>query len=338
MKRTEFNPAKLGAFVIGALLLAAAAIILWGPLNGLWEKRYVIFFDETAAGLDTGATVRLNGVAIGNVDSIDLFYDQTNKVYTAVVVQLDRQKLRRISMGGHPFDGMLRSKEVTAQLGISGLISLKLYVELKVEVEPLKAEGYRKWKYSEYRKYYGNKDWIPARQSTIAKVMEKMEELMNSEGISKLISSVTRLLEESDTNHLVIKVAGTLDSIHDAGTNVSDFLQANRDEIKITLNHLTQLASNSLSKVDGAADSLNTNLAKFGTDTDVLATNFAALRMSLDARSKELGVLLRGAAALPPQTAETLRELQDTLQSLQRLVDYLERHPDSVLRGRAKEK
>ena len=52
MRRTEFNPAKLGAFVVGALLLAVAAIILWGPLNGLWEKRYVIFFDETATGLD----------------------------------------------------------------------------------------------------------------------------------------------------------------------------------------------------------------------------------------------------------------------------------------------
>jgi paraquat-inducible protein B len=338
MTRTEFNPAKLGAFVIGALLLAVAAIILWGPLNGLWEKRYVIFFDETAAGLDAGATVRLNGVAIGKVDSIDLFYDPSNRVYTAVVVQLDRQKLRRISMGGHPFEDMLHNKEISAQLGISGLISLKLYVELKVEGEPLKGEGYRKWKYSEYRKYYGNKDWIPARQSTIAKVMEKMEELMNSEGISKLIGSVTRLLEESTTNRLIFKAASALDSIHDAGTNASDFLQANRDEIKITLSNLTQLASNSLSKVDGAADSLNTNLAKFGTDTDVMATNFAALRISLDARSKELGVLLRGAAALPPETAETLRELQDTIQSLQRLIDYLERHPDSVLRGHAKEK
>ena len=218
------------------------------------------------------------------------------------------------------------------------MISLKLYVELKVEVEALKPETYRKWKYSEYRKYYGNKDWIPARQSTMAKMMEKVEELLNSEGISRLIGGVTRLLDESATNRLIFKAASAFESIHDAGTNASDFLQANRDEIKITLNRVTQLVSNSLTKVDGAADSLNTNLAKFGSDTDLMATNIAALRMSLDARSKELGVLLRGAAALPPQTAETLRELQDTLQSLQRLIDYLERHPDSVLRGRAKEK
>jgi hypothetical protein len=132
MTRTEFNPAKLGAFVIGALLLAVIAIILWGPLNNLWQKKYVIFFDETSKGLEAGATVRLNGVSIGNVNSIDLFYDQTNKVYSAVVVQLDRTKVKRISKGGQSFDDMLRAKELSAQFGISGVVSLKLDVDLEI--------------------------------------------------------------------------------------------------------------------------------------------------------------------------------------------------------------
>ena len=147
MTRTEFNPAKLGAFVIGAVLLAVTAIILWGPLNGLWQKKYVIFFDETSTGLDAGATVHLNGVAIGKVDSIDLFYDQSNKVYSAVVVQLDRTKVKRVSKGGQSFDDMLKGKEISAQLGISGVVSFKLDVALQVgprlveavQLEPLSA-------------------------------------------------------------------------------------------------------------------------------------------------------------------------------------------------------
>jgi ABC-type transporter Mla subunit MlaD len=91
-------------------------------------------------------------------------------------------------------------------------------------------------------------------------------------------------------------------------------------------------------KLDGAADSVQTNLATFGADMDVMATNFASLRTNLEARSAELGVLLRGAAPLPPQAAEDLRSLQDTIQSLQRLIDYVERHPESLARGRATEK
>jgi hypothetical protein len=36
MTKTEFNPAKLGAFIIGALVLALTALYLWGPIRELW--------------------------------------------------------------------------------------------------------------------------------------------------------------------------------------------------------------------------------------------------------------------------------------------------------------
>ena len=343
MTRTEFHPAKLGAFVVGALLLAVAAIILWGPLNGLWEKRYVIFFDETATGLEPGATVRMNGVAIGRVDSIDLFYDQTNKVYSAVVVHLDRDRVKRISKGGQSFDDMLRGREVSAQLGISGLVSFKLSVDLKIE--PLRAYEYRSWKNSEYQKYYGDDKWIPARESTIAKVIDKLEDVLNSEGITNLLGSVSRILDESTTNHLVFKTSAAIEAIRVLATNANEILLANRDQIAVAVSQIAQMASNAapkldraFTKLDGAADSVQTNLAAFGADMDVMATNFASIRTNLEARSAELGVLLRGAAPLPPQAAEDLRSLQDTIQSLQRLIDYVERHPESLARGRATEK
>ena len=343
MTRTEFNPAKLGAFVIGSFALAVIAVILWGPFHGFWQKRYVIFFDETATGLEVGATVRLNGVAIGKVDSIDLFYDQTNRVYSAVVVQLDRQKLKRISKGGQSFDDMLEHKEISAQLGIAGVVSFRLYVELKVE--PLTAGEYRAWNHSEYEQYYGDDDWIPARVSTIAKVMERLEDVLNTEGITNLIASISKLLEESATNRLVFKASAAIDAIHVLATNVNEILLTNKDQIAVAVSNIARLASNAPPKLDkvfaklyDAADSVQTNLDKFGTDTDSMAANFAIIRTNLEARSAELSVVLRGAAPLPPQTAETLRNLQDTIESLQRLIDYVERHPDSLLRGRAKEK
>jgi ABC-type transporter Mla subunit MlaD len=343
MTRTEFNPAKLGAFVLGALLLAVLAVILWGPLNGVWEKRYVIFFDETATGLDPGATVRLNGVSIGRVDSIDLFYDQTNKVYSAVVVKLDRDRVKRISKGGQSFDDMLRGREVSAQLGISGLVSFKLYVDLKIE--PLRAYEYRTWKNSEYQKYYGDDEWIPARESTIAKVIEKLEDVVNSAGITNLLGSVGKILDESATNHLVFKASAAIEAIRVLATNANELLLTNRLQIAMAVSQIAELASNTapkldktFAKLDGAADSVQTNLAAFGADMDLIVTNFASIRTNLEARSAELGVLLRGAAPLPPQAAEDLRSLQDTLQSLQRLIEYVERHPESLARGRATDK
>ena len=343
MTRTEFNPAKLGAFVIGALLLAVVAIILWGPLNNLWQKKYIIFFDESSKGLDVGATVRLNGVAIGNVNSIDLFYDQSNKVYSAVVVQLDRTKVKRISKGGQSFDDMLRAKELSAELGISGVVSLKLDVAL--EVGPLREGDCRIWKYREYREFYGDTDWIPARQSTIAKVLAKLEEVLNGPGITNLIGSVGKLLDDTTTNHLILHTTETIKAIGVLATNVNEILLTNKEHFKMTLSNLTDFTATagpelqkSLAKLEIAADSVTTNMAAFGSNTDIMATNFYSVRTNLDARSAELGVLLRGADALPPQAVETLRSLQDTIESLQRLIDYVERHPDSLLRGRAEEK
>jgi paraquat-inducible protein B len=343
MTRTDFHPAKLGAFVVGALLLVVAAVILWGPLNGLWEKKYVIFFEETATGLDPGATVRLNGVSIGRVDSIDLFYDQTNKVYSAVVVKLDRERVKRISKGGLSFDDMLRGREVSAQLGISGVVSFKLYVDLKIEL--LRPDGYRAWKNSDYQKYYGDDEWIPARESTIAKVIDKLEDVLNSEGITNLIGSVGRILDDSTTNHLVLKTSAAIDAIRVLATNANEILLTNREEFAMAVRNIAQLSSNAgpkldlvFAKVGSAADSIQTNLATFGTDVDQMATNFASIRTNLEARSAELSVLLRGASALPPQAAEDLRSLQDTIQSLQRLIDYVERHPESLARGRATQK
>jgi paraquat-inducible protein B len=343
MTRTEFNPAKLGAFVIGAFLLAVIAIILWGPLNNLWQKKYVIFFDESAKGLDVGATVRLNGVSIGHVNSIDLFYDQSNKVYSAVVVQLDRTKVKRISKGGQSFDDMLRNKELSSELGISGVVSLKLDVALVVGL--LKEGDYRSWKYREYREFYGDIDWIPARQSTIAKVLAKLEDVLNGPGITNLIGSVGKILDDTSTNHLILETTSTIKAIRVLATNVNEILLTNKDYLTTTMSHLTEFSSEAgpelrktLAKLDVAADSVQTNMAAFGSGVDVMATNFYGIRTNLDARLAEIGVLLRGAAPLPPQAAETLRGLQDTLESLQRLIDYVERHPDSVLRGRAKEK
>jgi paraquat-inducible protein B len=352
MSRTEFHPAKLGAFVVGAMLLAFMAAILWGPLNDLWQKRYVIFFDEAATGLDPGANVRLNGVGIGKVTSVDLFFDpsQTNKVYSAVVVQLNSQSLKRISKGGQSFDDMLKNREISAQLGISGVISFKLDVELKIE--RLKSGEYRAWTVSEYREYFGEREWIPARESTIAKMMEKLNDVLNTEGIPSLLSSLTGLMDTNNSNGLVFKTSATMDSVRVLAGNVNETLLSNTNDLKLAVSNLARLYTNGEPNLNTVLSNLNDvvvsaratlgrvdiGVGKFGAGVDFLTNRLAEVQTNLEARSAELGVLLRGASSLPPQTAETLRSLQDTIESLQRLIDYVKLHPEALVRGRAQEK
>ena len=64
-KRTD--SALIGAFVIGALALVVAAVLVWG--SGLFREtaEYVCYFEGSLNGLENGAPVKVRGVAVGKV-------------------------------------------------------------------------------------------------------------------------------------------------------------------------------------------------------------------------------------------------------------------------------
>ncbi len=67
------NPAVIGAFVVGAVVLAVAGILIFG--SGRMFKhtsKYVCFFPGAVDGLAVGALVKLKGVEIGSVTDIRL--------------------------------------------------------------------------------------------------------------------------------------------------------------------------------------------------------------------------------------------------------------------------
>lgn len=63
--------ARLGAFVLSSLAIAAGAVIVFGAGNLLRGKFLVeSYIDESVQGLDAGAAVKFRGVQVGRVESI----------------------------------------------------------------------------------------------------------------------------------------------------------------------------------------------------------------------------------------------------------------------------
>ena len=62
------NPVMIGGFVVGAVVLLATGVALFGG-SELFAKRYnyVAYFEEQTKGLRVGSNVILNGVRIGYV-------------------------------------------------------------------------------------------------------------------------------------------------------------------------------------------------------------------------------------------------------------------------------
>src|ERR1051325_3053280 len=135
--KTKFNPGVIGAFVIGGFALLVIALLSFGGVSFFTKpQRFVVYFDESIHGLDKGSPVKLRGVRIGRVTSLNIRYDEkTNKSVVAVVCEFS-QNIVTDPKGGE-FDvssraqlQMLVDKGLHAQLGVLGLATGLLFVEL----------------------------------------------------------------------------------------------------------------------------------------------------------------------------------------------------------------
>src|SRR5215470_5003382 len=73
LMRTQANARLVGAFVLGAIVLAIAAVAVLGS-GRLFRKTYpfILVFRGNVNGLRVGAPVKIKGVTIGSVTDIGL--------------------------------------------------------------------------------------------------------------------------------------------------------------------------------------------------------------------------------------------------------------------------
>src|SRR5258706_1731241 len=71
------HPARIGAFVIGSIVLAVVAVMIWGS-GALFERKYeyVCYFPYSVSGLSKGAPVKYRGVEVGVVKDIKVRFRQ----------------------------------------------------------------------------------------------------------------------------------------------------------------------------------------------------------------------------------------------------------------------
>jgi phospholipid/cholesterol/gamma-HCH transport system substrate-binding protein len=119
--------ARLGAFIVVALIVLAAGVFIIGSKNYLFRSTYQLKTQfDNVAGLANGADVQVGGVHSGTVHSIDLPHKPGEKV--TVVIDLDKSTheiIKRDSVASIETEGVLGNQFLAISFGSAGQADVK---------------------------------------------------------------------------------------------------------------------------------------------------------------------------------------------------------------------
>ena len=328
------NPTLIGAFVVGAVLLLATGVALFGGAE-LFAKRnfYSAYFVQDTKGLREGSNVVLNGVRIGFVSGVALYVDQkTFESQTEVTIEVLPESFIVTRDGSVIGEGMRKAvshEELIKKGGLRAMIQTESLVTgqslvqlaLRPDTEPV----FRAGPDSRYPE-------IPTMPSGIQELMGKVEAWiadltgnLDPEDIGQTIESLLHGIDELANSQDIRAALAGLDRIVN---------KEETQELTVTLNS----AFTEFDKASRDAGALFTNADKAVAELDIdLQPVVERMVGALDEAQKTLAaatLTLRGDSAEGHQLVTTLKEVEGAARALREFLDFLDRNPEALIRGK----
>lgn len=329
------NPAAIGVFVVGAVILAVVSVVIFGS-GTLFTKteKFILYFEDSINGLDVGAPVKFKGVRIGQVTDIRIRFNQNDESpHVPVFIQIDTDRLTNtlgvnVDLANDEiFRDQVEYQGLRGQLQQASFVTGMLFIEL--DYYPDSGPAY----YVQQPKEDGEKEYkeIPTISSGLTEVIKKVTTMVDK--ISKI-----------DFQGMGEKINDILVRVDDGIADIQ--FKAINDKAMELLNNLDEITEDpELKKVAG---NLNTTLNEGQTfiknlDKDVevlvedLRTTLKSARGTLnriDGLTDNVNNMIEPESPLRYQLQDAFVELSDALRSIRVLADYLERNPSALLIGK----
>jgi paraquat-inducible protein B len=271
-------------------------------------ETYLLEFRESVRGLTIGAPVDFRGVVIGEVMSIDVKFDPATKEITVPVrIRMYTERLRGTQgstiyrterqVDEKPFLDQLVQRGFRAQLRTANLLTAQLYVALDFFPSAKKVSV----------------DWAQT-PPEIPTMPGSLQELQAS------LASIAGKLDKVPFDQIAAQLTRTLES----GQRT-----------------FAKLDAESLPALRGTLDEAKKTLSNAGTMIEQIGTKTMPEAQAALAQAKKtlasIDQTLAPEAPLRRDLQESLREVGRAAQSFRVLADYLERHPEALLRGRSED-
>lgn len=336
----------IGAFVLGALALVFGGILILGS-GALFRdiKEVIMFFDGSVGGLQVGAPVTFRGVAIGEVSGIQIVYGAENQEFLIPVsAQIYPDRIRKISPNSKklmPQD--LLDMGLRAQLQLQSFITGQLSIQLDFFPDaPVRLIGPDKAGFS------ARVLEIPTIPTPLQKIEQSIQQIPLDEVIRDARDTLTSI-RDILTSPAIPDIIANLKQVSQNAVGLTQSaetrLAAMGAQVDLTLKELRTLAvsANAQIKTIGPAiddsrallQSLNRRVEPLAAEVSSTAAEFRAALKQSEAVLANLSSMTADNAGLRYSLELFLTELAATARSLRTLSDYLDRYPDSLLRGKA---
>jgi paraquat-inducible protein B len=349
----QANKTVIGVFVVIAIVLAVAAVIVFGSGKFFSHTATVVaFFEGSVKGLRAGAPVTFRGVPIGEVKSIQVVYNPKDQSFwIPVILELEPDKIQDWGayikqVARSERNQMLIKAGLRAQLQMQSLVTGQLSVDL--DFYPDKPAHLVKPEIPELKIPYPE---IPTIKTPLQEISETIQQFPLPEiaqDISRSLKGIERLVNSANLTESLEGVNEPVKEIKSLVKNVNSKVDVLAGDLDLTIKETHTLVG----KLNDHAGSILADIDQTTSDTRKLVKNLdnqlpplaASLKATLDATEaslvqarKTLKTIEYAAGENSPiryELSDALNEIAGAARSVRVFADYLEQNPEALLRGK----
>ncbi len=319
------NKTAIGAFVLGALVLAVAGILTFG--SGVLfrsQERYVMYFDGDLKGLNIGAPVAFRGVRVGEVTDISVFIENNPLKFTVpVMVEIDPRRFHHSEGTGRRPKGeadlaTLIEKGMRAQLSLQSIVTGQLMIQMDFYPDSavsLKGDG----KIPE----------IPTIPSSFERLTQALEKISFRELVDNINQAVRQVGGILDKNEME-KVLGSIRTAADAVGGLARHLDEQTAPLLRSLQRASHNADRLIQNTDRQIDPVM-------VEAQAALEAIRQAMIKADQTLQSVDRLAEGyseRSAFHYEVSNALKQIAAAASSLRALTDLLQQQPDALIRGR----
>lgn len=328
----------IGVFVVVAVALAVAAVIVFG--SGKFFKKtelWLTFFKGSVRGLNVGSPVVFRGVQIGQVTEIIVGFDPTKlEVFIPVLYEVDPKKFKdigpRVERSAADMYKALISRGLRAQLQMQSLVTGQLLINVDfypdTPAEFIGTDRLReKLKIAEWYEIPS----VPTPLQELGKALDELNIKQIAEDVGKAMDGISKLASSADLQAVLGVLKDTLIDVQNLARHLDS-------KVEPLANGIDQTLVEARAGI-GDARKLIANIDK---QTVPLVSQIRKATESANMALEQAGTTLKSMESLAEEgsnlryeVSAALKEVAAASRSVRTLADFIEQHPDALLRGRA---